>query len=95
MKCKECGYELSDDTMFCGKCGKPTSSSSNKIKCKECGIEMDGNLEYCPKCGEPNSSCGDDNRRRNRRDKEDDDDDDDEGGIFEGIGNLIGKLFGQ
>lgn len=91
MKCKDCGFELSDDAMFCGKCGKSTSSSSNKIKCEKCGSKIDSNLEYCPKCGKSTFSRGDD--RRNKRD--DDDDDDDEGGILGGLGNLIGNIFGK
>lgn len=89
MKCKECDRELSDDAIFCSKCGKPVLSSSNKINCEECSYEMDGSLKYCPKCGKYNSSLGD---NKNRRDREDDDDDD--GGILGGIGDLIGKLFG-
>jgi predicted amidophosphoribosyltransferase len=90
MKCKECDNELGDDAMFCGKCGKPISSSSNKITCKECGRQIDSNLEYCPKCGKSIYSQGYDKRKRNR----DDDDDDESEGIFGGIGDLIGKIFG-
>jgi rRNA maturation endonuclease Nob1 len=88
MKCNGCGNDLSDDVMFCGKCGKPTSSGSNKIKCKKCDREMDSNLEYCPRCGTSTYSRGY-NKRRNR----DDDDDDEDEGIFGGIGDFIGKIF--
>ena len=97
MKCKECGYELSDDVKFCGKCGKPVSSSSNKIKCEECGKEIDGDLKFCPKCGKPVSFHKYDdrtNRRGGKRDRKDDDDDDEEGGILGGVGDFIGKIFG-
>ena len=92
MKCKECGYELSDDVKFCGKCGMPTSSRE-KIKCRECKREMDSNLEYCPYCGKSNSSRRDNRKGRGRR-RDGDDDDDEEGGILGGIGDLVGKLFG-
>lgn len=90
MKCKECGQELNEDAMFCGKCGKPTSSSRDKIKCEECGFKIDSNLEYCPKCGKSTYSRGYDKKRRKREE----DDDDDEGGILGGIGDFLGKIFG-
>lgn len=88
MKCKECGYEIGDNAVFCSRCGKPVSPGGNKIKCIKCDREMDSNLEYCPRCGGYNSLSGNNKKRR------DDDDDDDEGGIFGSIGGLIGKLFG-
>ena len=94
MNCKECGYELSDDVKFCGKCGKPTLPVGEKIKCRECKREMDSNLEYCPYCGKPNSSLRDNRKGGGRRRGRDDDDDDEEGGILGGIGDLVGKLFG-
>ena len=90
MKCKECGYEVSSDATFCGKCGKQTLQGSDKVKCKKCDCEIDSNLEYCPKCGEPIYRHGND-RKRNRRK---DDDDDEEGGILDSIGSIVGKLFG-
>lgn len=100
MKCKECGYELSNDVKFCGKCGKPVtssiSSSINKIKCEECGSEIDNDLKFCPKCGKPVSFQKYDNRKNRRggkRDKDDDEDDED-GGILGGVGDFIGKIFG-
>ena len=91
MRCKECGYELSGDAMFCGKCGKSVSHG-DKIKCRKCDYEMDSNLEYCPRCREYNSSRGD---NRGKRDRGEDEDDDDEGGMLGNIGNFIGKLFGS
>lgn len=93
MKCKSCGQELVEDVSFCGKCGKPTLSGENMVTCKYCDVEISRNLEYCTNCGKPNISKDLDNKKRNRRDR-DNDDDDEEGGIFESIGNLVGKLFG-
>lgn len=92
MKCEECGYELSNDVAFCGKCGKPTSPKENKIKCGYCNVEISSSLEYCTNCGKSTSSTNIDNKKRDRRNREDDDDD--EGGILGGLGDLVGKLFG-
>ncbi len=94
MKCKECGYDIGEDAKFCGKCGKPVISISNKVKCKDCGKEIDSNVDYCPKCGKSTFSESKDRKGRKRREDDDGEDDDNDGGILGGVGDIIGKIFG-
>lgn len=101
--CKECGNEIGIDSKFCGKCGKPILSNidkdkdknKNKIRCKNCDRDVDNDLEYCPHCGKSLYIKGyDDKRNKKHRRRDGEDDEDDEGGIFGGIGDIVGKIFG-
>lgn len=101
MKCTGCGKDIDSDLKFCPECGKPTTV--NKIMCTKCGHEIDSNLKFCPECGKSVNDYKDKHdkdkdknyRDRRRKDRGGDDDDDDEGGIFGGIGDVIGGIFGK
>ncbi len=95
MKCKECGYELRKGIKFCPDCGKPVLYDSYKIICDNCHEEVDKDSKFCSKCGKQATEKYEDYKDKNRkRRRKDDDDDDEEGGIFGGISDFVGKLFG-
>ena len=48
MKCPYCNAETSDDSLFCGACGKKLPLQKECIKC---GKPIDANSEFCPYCG--------------------------------------------
>lgn len=50
MVCKKCGNEMSDDSMFCQKCGTPVEQ---KKLCSKCGNELSEDAVFCQKCGTP------------------------------------------
>lgn len=48
MKCRFCGNEIEDGSLFCGYCGK----EQPKVKyCIQCGHEIDADAEFCCYCG--------------------------------------------
>lgn len=47
--CKNCGWENSDDALFCGKCGSKLAPDS--IACPACGAENSADMNFCGKCG--------------------------------------------
>jgi RNA polymerase subunit RPABC4/transcription elongation factor Spt4 len=48
MKCRFCGNEIEDGSLFCGYCGK----EQPKVKyCIQCGHEIDADAEFCGYCG--------------------------------------------
>ena len=48
MKCRFCGNEIEDGSLFCGYCGK----EQPKVKyCIQCGHEIDAGAEFCGYCG--------------------------------------------
>ena len=48
MKCRFCGNEIEDGSLFCGYCGK----EQPKMKyCVQCGREIDADAEFCGYCG--------------------------------------------
>jgi Primosomal protein N'' (replication factor Y) - superfamily II helicase len=50
MQCKVCNNQLSDDLLFCPKCGTPVEKKA-AIFCPKCGTKAnDGDL-FCSKCG--------------------------------------------
>ena len=54
MKCKNCGNELSDNAMFCGKCGTKVEKVIPKLKtkkCSQCGKELSKDELFCSSCG--------------------------------------------
>lgn len=53
IKCKECGYEVSDKATACPNCGYPIE---NEIVCKECGSKLNPNDRICTYCGCPVSN---------------------------------------
>ena len=48
MKCPYCKAEISDDSQFCGNCGKKLPQEK---KCVKCGKSLDVNCDFCPYCG--------------------------------------------
>lgn len=48
MKCPYCNSEISDDSLFCGACGKKLPQQK---ECVKCGKPIDANSEFCPYCG--------------------------------------------
>jgi len=52
MKCRFCGNEIEDGSLFCGYCGK----EQPKMKyCVQCGREIDADAEFCGYCGRKQS----------------------------------------
>jgi hypothetical protein len=48
MKCRFCGNEIEDGSLFCGYCGK----EQPKVKaCIKCGREIDAEARFCDFCG--------------------------------------------
>lgn len=47
--CKNCGWENSDDALYCGKCGSKLAPDS--IACPACGAENSADMNFCGKCG--------------------------------------------
>lgn len=47
-KCKQCGAELKDDTLFCTECG---AKQDPVIICPKCGIINPEKNEFCTECG--------------------------------------------
>lgn len=49
MRCKNCGAELADGSVFCRECG----TKVDKIKkfCRECGAEITDGGKFCSNCG--------------------------------------------
>ena len=48
MKCPYCNTEISNDSLFCGACGKKLPQQK---ECVKCGKLIDANSEFCPYCG--------------------------------------------
>ena len=48
MKCPYCNAEISDDSLFCGSCGKKLPQQK---ECVRCGKIIDVNSDFCPYCG--------------------------------------------
>lgn len=48
MKCPYCNSEISDNSMFCGSCGKKLPQQK---ECVKCGKIIDDISDYCPYCG--------------------------------------------
>jgi len=48
-KCQTCGFELAENTKFCGKCGSAFLLQMNI--CKVCNTELPENAKFCGKCG--------------------------------------------
>ena len=48
MKCKMCGKEIEDNSLFCKHCGK---NQQETMKCKMCGKEIEDDSIFCKYCG--------------------------------------------
>lgn len=59
MKCKQCGAEIADDSIFCPECGarcegeRNNGSYSQMIFCPNCGQSLEAGSVFCPNCGQP------------------------------------------
>ena len=49
MQCPHCKQTVSDNAVFCSRCGIKVSAS--KSICPECGAENDDNQVFCEQCG--------------------------------------------
>ena len=49
MKCKYCGKELEEGTLFCSNCGQKVSESKNI--CINCGAKIEEGASFCLNCG--------------------------------------------
>lgn len=54
--CKYCGTQLTDDAVFCGKCGKKQEEAvvrapANEPVCTPPPVENRTSAVHCPKCG--------------------------------------------
>lgn len=53
-KCPRCGYENSDNAVFCEKCHYPLPLTPPKLnKCPRCGYENPEGVMFCEKCHYP------------------------------------------
>lgn len=50
MRCKKCGREVSDNSIFCINCGEKVEKSTIKV-CKKCGKENEDIYMFCSGCG--------------------------------------------
>ena len=48
MKCKACGQEIPDNSVYCTHCG---TKCVTQIECPLCHKQVDGDLQFCPHCG--------------------------------------------
>lgn len=48
IKCKYCGKEIDDNSIYCGYCGKEQPQNRH---CVKCGHEIDANVAFCGYCG--------------------------------------------
>lgn len=53
MKCKFCGKEIEEGSLFCGYCGKEQPKGK---ACINCGREIDADAEFCGYCGAKQSA---------------------------------------
>ena len=53
MKCKFCGKEIEEGSLFCGYCGKEQPKGK---ACVKCGREIDADAEFCGYCGAKQSA---------------------------------------
>lgn len=59
MKCKQCGAEIADDSIFCPECGarcqgdQGGGNSSQMVFCPNCGQPLEAGSVFCPNCGQP------------------------------------------
>lgn len=49
--CPNCGTALSDEQLFCPKCGTP-KTVIKKLICTKCGADLQDGQEFCAKCGQ-------------------------------------------
>ena len=49
MRCKNCGREMPEGTVFCGNCG--WRMQEEKTFCPECGAEIVAGADFCSNCG--------------------------------------------
>lgn len=47
-----CGMPLSENQLFCPKCGTPRPAAPRKNVCSKCGAEMQEGQMFCAKCGQ-------------------------------------------
>lgn len=50
MKCPNCGYEVTEGSLFCGNCGRKMEMPTG-LRCPRCGAENDDDALFCEQCG--------------------------------------------
>ena len=65
MKCRQCGAEIADDSVFCPECGArcdqggqqgQPQNGAQMVFCPNCGQPVEAGTVFCPNCGQPVSS---------------------------------------
>ncbi len=49
MFCKNCGYQMVDNTDVCVKCG--VAAGQKNVYCPQCGVQADFDATFCINCG--------------------------------------------
>lgn len=52
-KCQACGYENTDDSLFCSECGKKLEEKPVQKFCQHCGTAVAPGSLFCGECGKP------------------------------------------
>lgn len=52
-KCQSCGYENTDDSLFCAECGTKLQEKLVQRFCQHCGSEVAEGSMFCGNCGKP------------------------------------------
>lgn len=69
MKCKQCGANIDDDSMFCPECGAKCGQEAhgqqeNTMFCPNCGQKMAADSAFCPNCGTPIEGASSETKER-------------------------------
>ena len=63
MKCKNCGSEISSNSLFCDNCGQPISRTGTVI-CDNCGAQNVTGAAFCGECGTPIANPGENDQAK-------------------------------
>jgi hypothetical protein len=68
VRCRECGYAMAEDSVFCSECGTETEAN-----CSKCGHPRSPGARFCAKCGtQQTEGGGTDAKRAPKRESEPD-----------------------
>lgn len=52
-QCPSCQARIAAGAKFCGGCGKPIGSGTQKVFCTGCGAQLQTGQRFCSGCGQP------------------------------------------